>query len=58
MEIQWLDERNRLSTNRVEDILQCLENYNLSCCELYDFLIKNKALLKQAKSSQKFERKQ
>ena len=54
MEIQWSDERNKLSTNTVESILQCLQNYNFTCSEMHDYLINNKALLKAAKSSEKY----
>ena len=54
MEIQWSDERNKLSTNTVESILQCLQNYNFTCSKMHDYLINNKALLKAAKSSEKY----
>lgn len=58
MEIQWTDERNKLSTNTVESILQCLQNYDFNCCEMHDYLLSNKALLRKAKSNDKYKKQE
>lgn len=55
MEIQWTDERNRLLPETVEAILQCLVNYDMTCDEMYDYLIKTPQLLKAAKSNEKYK---
>lgn len=54
MEIQWTDDRNSLHCDTVEAILQCLVNFDLNCNEMYDYIIKNPQLLRQAKSNQKY----
>jgi hypothetical protein len=55
MEIQWTDERNRLLVPTVEGILKCFINFDYNCCDMFEYLIKNKALLKKAKSERKYE---
>lgn len=55
MDIQWSDERNRLLPETVEAILKCIVNFDFSCTEMFDYIIKHKQLLMEAKSSRKYE---
>lgn len=55
MDVQWSDERNRLLTDTVEGILKCIVNLELTCSEMHDYVLKNKNLLKEAKSCRKYD---
>lgn len=54
MIIQWTDERNRIEVDTLEAILQILYNYKMDCVEFYNYVFKNKHMIKKAGSSEKY----
>lgn len=50
----WTDSRNRLSVEHVKAELQEKINFQYNCKDFYDYVIKNKKLLKCAKSQDKY----
>lgn len=56
IESQWSDERNRLSVETIRSLISVKYNYiNVSCIDFYKQICSDKALLKQVKSSQKYD---
>nr|XP_049699481.1 uncharacterized protein LOC126055228 [Helicoverpa armigera] len=52
--IIWSDTRNRLTLEHVKAEIQIKTNFNMACSEFYNYVIKNKAILKAAKSNEKY----
>lgn len=50
----WTDSRNRLSVEHVKAELQVKINFQYNCKDFYDYVLKNKKLLKCAKSQDKY----
>lgn len=50
----WTDDRNRLTPEHVKSELQIRVNFSETCSEFFDYVIKNKYLLKCAKSQNKY----
>lgn len=52
---QWTKERNCLSIETIESIVQCVFNYNMSCTDFYKYVKNEEGLLKKVKNSDKYE---
>lgn len=50
----WTDSRNQMNISTVKAELQIQSNLEMSCSDFYNFAIKNKELLKAAKSDSKY----
>ena len=54
MNALWTNSRNRLNFNLVKAELMMKINFHMSCNEFYEFISKDKDLLKAAKSQEKY----
>ena len=54
MNVLWINSRNRLNFNLVKAKLMMKMNFHMSCNEFYEFISKDKDLLKEAKSQEKY----
>nr|CCQ71105.1 hypothetical protein CcPL1.036 [Cotesia congregata] len=52
---QWTKERNCLTVETIESIVKCVFNYNMSCTDFYNYVMKEEVLLKKVKDSNKYE---
>lgn len=50
----WRDDRNKLLVDHAKAELQIKTNFAFSCKEFYNYVLKNKQLLKAAKSEKKY----
>ena len=57
MNALWTNSRNRLNYNLVKAELMMKMNFHMSCNEFYEFISKDKDLLKAAKSQEKYNHK-
>ena len=57
MNALWTNSRNRLNFNLVKAELMMKTNFHMSCNEFYEFISKDKDLLKAAKSQEKYRLK-
>ena len=55
MNALWTNSRNKLNFNLVKAELMMKMNFHMSCNEFYEFISKDKALLKAAKSQEKYK---
>ena len=55
MNALWTNSRNKLNFNLVKAELMMKMNFHMSCNEFYDFISKDKDLLKAAKSQKKYK---
>jgi hypothetical protein len=55
MAVQWTDERNHLSTDTIESILQCYYNFNMTCFQFYNYVKTNPSMLAAVKKSEKYD---
>jgi hypothetical protein len=53
MAVQWTDERNHLSTDTIESILQCHYNFNMTCSQFYNYVKTNPSMLAAINKSEK-----
>lgn len=51
---QWTKERNSLKTETLESIIQCKFNFNMTCCEFYNYIKDEDEVLQKVQSSQKY----
>ena len=54
MNVLWINSRNRQNFNLVKAELMMKMNFHMSCNEFYEFISKDKDLLKEAKSQEKY----
>ena len=54
MNVLWINSRNTLNFNLVKAELMMKMNFHMSCNEFYEFISKDKDLLKAAKSQEKY----
>ena len=52
--LQWSKERNRLSEKTVKSLLQVRVNLDFSCSEMHELITKDRKLLKQILSGEKY----
>lgn len=50
----WTDERNRMRPELLKAELCVKVNFNLKCSEFFDYVCKQKELIKASKSDQKY----
>lgn len=50
----WFERRNRLTLEHVKAEIQIKTNFSMTCSEFYNYVIKNKAILKATKSNEKY----
>lgn len=51
---QWTKERNSLKTETLESIIQCKFNFNMTCCQFYNYIKDRNEVLEKVQSSEKY----
>lgn len=57
-ESAWTNNRNKLTVDHLKSELQIKVNFEYSCSEFFEYALKNKSLLRAAKSQNKYSHKQ